>query len=935
MKSKLSLFLLLTLLISVSLFAQSNLDIPIPTDPQVKVGKLSNGLTYYIRRNTKPEKKVEFRLAINAGSILEREDQQGYAHFLEHMAFNGSKNFKKNELVSYLQSIGVNFGADLNAYTSFDETVYMLSIPTEKSEVIDKGLLVMKDWASGLTLDPEEIKKEQGVVLEELRLGKGANQRMRDKYYPKLLFGSQYANRLPIGKKELLENVNHQALVDFYEDWYRPDLMALIIVGDVDVDQIENKIKSQFSDIKAKRPIKPRPIYDVPNHKETFVAIETDKESTGTSTSLYFKRPPTEIKTLRDSRNSILRALYNGMLAARLDEIRQTPNSPFISGGGGFSSLVRNKGSYFMGGSTTPENLKQTITTLLTENKRVQEFGFTQAELERQKIRLLTSYESRYKERDKSDSWTFADTYVNSFLSQNPSAGIEFNFDLVKKLLPEITLNEINALSKDTVTDENRVIVVTGIEKDGTKYPNEQEILQLVAEASKAKVTPYTENVATEPLVGELPKTAKVVEEKTNDKFGITYWTLSNGVKVVLRPTNFKADQIIMNGFSPGGFSSYDLNKTINSYLLGRLVNESGLGNISKVELNKMLAGKQANVSLNVGNMFESINGGASPKDFETMLQLAYATLTNVNFDKTVFDSFINKQKMSLSMISSNPQIYFLLETLRISNSNDPRYFSPIDTKTFEAGNFETIKEIYKDRFADASDFTFIFVGNFENENVKPLITKYLGNLPNINRKENWKDDGIRPIKEPINEIIYKGLDEKSQVSISFTGETTYNRDEARDFSALGELLTIKLIEVLREEKGGVYGASAGGAINKYPFGRYGFTVGFSCGPENVESLIEATQKEIEKLRNGEIDEKDIAKIKEARIVKLKEQYKDNSYWNSLIFANLTQDLEILDFAEMEARSSQITKDGLQKVAQKYLNPEHKKQFVLMPENKK
>ncbi|MEJ7701124.1 MAG: pitrilysin family protein [Pyrinomonadaceae bacterium] len=492
--------LLLILCFAVAASAQVNFNAPIAIDPNVKIGKLENGLTYYIRKNGKPEKKVELRLVVNAGSILEREDQQGLAHFLEHMAFNGTKNFKKNELVSYLQSIGVQFGADLNAYTSFDETVYILPVPTEKEGLIDKGLLILSDWASAIDLDAEEVKKERGVVLEELRLGTGAGQRMRDRYFPLLFQGSQYAKRLPIGKKEILENFDRKALVDFYETWYRPDLMAVIAVGNLDVDVMEKKIQAAFSGIKAKRKINKRPTFPVPDHKETLIAIETDKEAPLTSVQLLLKKPEEKTKTLADLRREIIKSFFNEMLNARLDEIRQSPNPPFVFGAANFSSLTRTKNAYSMFGGTDPESIKKTLAVLLEENKRVKEFGFTAGEFERQKQRYLTRLENNYKERDKTESRNLVNNYVYNFLSDNPIPGIEFNYKFAQEIVPKITLEEVNALAKNTTSEENRVIIVTGSERPGGVYPTKAEIVELLKNAETAKVKPYVEEISKEPL---------------------------------------------------------------------------------------------------------------------------------------------------------------------------------------------------------------------------------------------------------------------------------------------------------------------------------------------------------------------------------------------------------------------------------------------------
>ncbi len=934
MKKKVVLFLLLVISLTANLLAQVNLDAPIPNDPNVKIGKLSNGMTYYLRKNTKPEKKVELRLAINAGSILERNDQQGYAHFLEHMAFNGTKNFKKNELVSFLQSIGISFGADLNAYTSFDETVYILPIPDEKPELLDTGILILKDWASGLTLDKEEVKKEQGVVLEELRLGKGASQRISNKTYPKLLYGSQYANRLPIGKKELLENVNYEALVDFYEDWYRPDLMAVIAVGDFDVNQLEAKITATFSDIKAKRPTKPRPKFEVPDHKETFVAIENDKEATGTSVQIVFKRPEEKIKTQKDLRQSLVKEFYNGMLGARFDELRQAPNPPFQVASSGFGGFIRGKSAYSMFGITSAERIKETLTALLNENKRVKDFGFTSAELERQKQRYLSNLENSYKERDKTQSNFVVGRYVSGFLNDDIVPGIEFSYEFGKAVAPTINLDEINALSKNAATDENRVIVITGLDDPKVQYPTEQEVLGIIKQSETAKLTAYSETTSTEPLVANLPTTPKVTEEKTDSKFGITYWTLSNGVKVVLKPTDFKANEISMRGFSPGGYSLVDDEKYKSSIFLGQVIGESGVKNLSKVELDKMMAGKRANVTVGVSDLFETINGATTPQDFETMLQLTYLRFTNVNFDKSVFDSFLDRQK-GFSKLVANPSNYFTIETIKELANGDSRYINFFGVEAIDIANFGNIKDIYKDRFADASDFTFIFTGNFDNEKIKPLITQYLGNLPSINRKETWKHIESKELTGKYEKVFYKGVDDKSLVQLLFRGKTEFDITENRHLSALGELLTIKLVEVLREEKSGVYGVGAGGSMQKIPIGRYSFFINFPCGPDNVDSLIKAALNEVQKIQNGQIDDKDIAKVKEARLIKAKENFKENAYWSSLIYGNLSQGNEIIDLVETEARINSINKEDMIKVAKKYLNLDNKIQFVLMPESKK
>ena len=925
----------LILLLTYSPLSQVNPNQPIPVDPNVRIGKLPNGMTYYIRKNAKPEHKVELRLVVNAGSILERDDQQGLAHFMEHMNFNGTAHFKKNELVSYLQSIGVRFGADINAYTSFDETVYQLSIPTENPELINKGLLVLEDWATGATLDPEEINKERGVVLEELRLGRGGEQRMRDKYFPKLLQGSQYAQRIPIGKKEILENFDRNSLLDFYETWYRPDLMALVVVGDVDVSAIEAKIKTEFSDIKAKRPMVERKVFPIPDTKGTIVDVETDKEAQVASTQIIYKKPPEKVKNQTELRQELVRQMHDGMLNLRLDEIRQSPNPPFVFAGAGFGPLFREKSSFGLFGASSPETIGSTVSTLLAEVRRAQLFGFTSGEFERQKQRYLTDLENRFKERDKSESGGFADLYVSNFLTQDPIAGIEFDYQFAKSVLPTITLSEINEVAKKATTEDNRAVIVTGPAKDDVKYPSEADLLGFLKTAESAQLKPYTETVGTEPLVKDLPVTAKITEEKTNTELGLTYWTLSNGVKVILKPTDFKEDQILMQGIAPGGLSLVSDEKAISGSSLSQFIGESGVKNLSKVDLDKILAGKKADLGIGISDTHEFVFGETTPKDLETMLQLAYLKLTSANFNKPEFDSFISKQKMFLPNLLNNPSAYFSNEVVKIMSQNNPRVFALPTLEQLDKVKFEDIQSIYKERFGDASGFTFTFGGNFDNEKIKPLILKYLGNLPGLKRNENWKDLGIRPPAGKLDKTIYKGVDQKSQVRITFTGATPFSQDESRDLSALGELLTIKLIEILREEKGGVYGVGASGGLSKLPYEKYTFTISFPCGPENVNSLIDAAMAEVAKLRNGQIEDKDIAKVKEARLVKLREDARTNNYWLNVIGGSVTQGTQLFTEVQAEARINSISKDALQNAAKKYLNPDTRIQIILMPEVRK
>ena len=913
--------------------AQINLNSPIPQDPNVRIGKLPNGLTYYIRCNEMPEKKVELRLVVNAGSILEREDQLGLAHFVEHMAFNGTQNFPHNELVSYLQSIGVGFGADLNANTSFDQTIYILPIPTERKELIDKGLLVLHDWASGITFDQTEIDKERGVILEERRLGLGAPQRMRDKFYPVLFKGSQYALRMPIGTKENLETFKRQSIVDFYETWYRPDLMAIVAVGDLNPDEMEAKIKAQFSGIKAKRGEVKRPDFLVPDTKGTSVVVATDKESMGTDVQLFYKKPALEVETQADLRRRLIKQFYTGMLNARLDEIRQMPGAPFFNARTGYGAIFRNKAVFSLGGSTSPQNITKTIEAMLNENRRVQQFGFTEAELDRYKQQYLTIIENRYRERNKTASAVYTGAYVQNFLQREPVTTAEFNYQFGKQVAPTITLADLDVAAKDTTTDENSTIIVTGTESAAAKFPSEAEILAAVKESATAKLEPYKETLINEPLVKDLPGNAKIVDEKRDEKFGITYWTLSNGVRVALKATDFRADGVSMFGFSPGGMSLVDQSKAESGIYFKALLSLTGVKNLSPVQLDKMLAGKQLTVAIGVDELYENVSAAsASTKDFETMMQLVYLKLTDANLDPAVFKSLMEKQKQRLPEILANPNFYFYQQISKTMANNSQRYFDLFDTTNLDRIKLEDIRAIYKERFGNASGFTFVFVGNFEPEKIKPLVVKYLGNLPTANRKETWKDWNIKPPAGPLEKVFRRGVDDKSTVKIDYVGDTPYDPDENLRLSFLASVLQIKLTEDLREAKSEVYGIGIQSETSKFPTGRYDFSIQFGCAPKNVDDLVKEVTANIAEIQNGDIDEKDISKVKEKWLLGLDSSYKDNSFWMNAIIDNLKQGDKIETLEEAKALVSAISKTDLQKAAQKFLKPENRLQFVLMPE---
>ena len=889
-------------------------------------------MTYYIRKNTKPENRVEMRLVVNVGSLLEDEDQQGLAHFIEHMAFNGTKNFEKNDIVSFLQSSGVEFGADLSAYTSFGETVYILPIPTDDEAVLDKGLLILEDWAHNVTFSDEEIDKERGVVIEEWRLGQGANQRMRDQYFPILFKNSRYAVRLPIGKKEIIENASYDAIKRYYKDWYRPDLMSIIAVGDIDVNEMEAKIKSQFGGLTNPDKARERTTYSVPDHEQTFIAITSDKEAAFTSIQLVYKADILETTTLKDYRRDAIYQLYNGMLNQRLRELTQTAEPPFIFGSSSFGGMVRTKSAYTSFAAVGEDGIEKGLLALIEENERVRQYGFTEGELERYKKVVLNRYAQAYNERNKSESASYAAEYIRNFLQNETIPGIEYENEAIKALLPGVTLEEVNALADQFITKENRVVIITGPDKEGVVQPTEEEVMAMLDEAGQMKITPYAEENLGTALMSTLPVAGAVAATKTVDKLGLTELTFANGVKAVLKPTDFKDDEILMSGYSAGGSSLYADADSYSADNATDIINQSGVADFSAVNLQKMLSGKTVAVSPYISTLSEGFRGNAAPKDLETMLQLLHLYFTSPRKDSVAFQSFIMRNKMLLQNLMSNPQFYYADQSIRIMTQNHPRGGGFPTIEDLDKINFDKAFAVFEERFANAGDFTFFFVGNFTVEEITPMLAQYLGSLPVIDRKETWKDLGVRPPKGVVKEVINKGTDPKSMVTINFTGEKPYEKLSNYNLRSLGEILSIKLIEILREDKSGVYGVGASGSSSKYPYESYTMRISFPCAPENVDDLISATMAEVDNIKANGVSEEDLNKIKETQRRDREENLKENRYWLSQIGGYYRNHADLDGFYEREKMVEALTSDDLKAAANQFLNMENYVQIVLMPE---
>ncbi len=922
------LLILALVFIASGSWAQTSLTDKLPIDPDVKVGKFANGLTYYIRKNVKPEKKAELRLVIKAGSILEDDDQQGLAHFTEHMAFNGSKNFKKNDIVSFLQSIGVEFGADLNAYTSFDETVYILPIPTDKKEIVDKGFQILEDWASTVAFENEEIDKERGVVLEESRSGKGADDRMSKVTYPKIFAGSKYASRLPIGQEDILKTFKYDAAKRFYKDWYRPDLMAVLVVGDIEVAEAEQLIKKHFGHLKNPAKARPRVDFEIPARVKSEGVVATDKEATNAVLQIYYSTAKVKENIIvGDYRNDIVKRLFTVMLSQRLQELTQSASPPFIFAGSSLSGFVHGYEGYSAFALLSKNGPEAAIHAIVQENERVRKYGFLAAELDRTKKSVMKSMERAFNERDKTASSQLVDEYIRNFLEKETIPGIANEYAYYQQYLDNITLEEVNQAAAKIIppVTDNKLIVYTGPEKSDFNIPAGDELVAMMESAAKAEVKPYEEKEVAASLLEKAPVAGKILNEKTNAALGTTELTLSNGVTVILKPTDFKNDQVIMSASRFGGQYNYEVKDRLNAEYASTVISQMGVAQFSPVDLRKVLAGKTASVNTRIGGISESLNGQSSAVDVETMLQLTYLYFTQPRVDTELFNSFVSKQQAMYQNMSANPEVIFQDTLLKVLYKNHPWAPKVPTPESFTKIDMNRAADIYKQRFGDATGFTFVLVGKFDVAAIRPLLATYLGSLPASGKASSFKDVGLRPAKGPLKIEVKKGTEPKTTVRIMWNGEATFSESEQLKLQAMTEVLNIKIIETLREDMSGVYGAGMGGALSKNPYGSYNIALTIPCGPENADKLTAAALAEIEKIRKNGPAEADLNKVKET----FKQQYlvnvKENSYWARNLLQSIELKTDPASILSYEKRVDALTIKDIQSAATKYLD----KNYVL------
>lgn len=911
-----------------------NLNKEIPVDPTVKIGKLSNGLTYYLKQNKKPADKAELRLVINAGSVLEDEDQLGLAHFVEHMAFNGTTNFKKNDLIDYLQSVGIEFGADLNAHTSFDETVYKLSVPTDNSEIFNTSLQVLRDWADGITFSNEEIDNERGIVAEELRARSGARMRMYYQSIPILANNSRYAERSPIGKLDVIMNSKYDAMKRFYRDWYRPDLMALVLVGDFDVEEVEKKIQKLFKDLKPVNKKKKERIYfGIPENKDPAIAIITDPEAQNVTAAVYYKRQKAEKKTLYDYKTQVVQRLYSGMLRQRLSEVEVSADSPFLSASAGIGKFLGDKDSYYLRVRLEEDKINTGIERLLEESERARRLGFSKSELERYKSALLNSTNVRKKETGKLSSRYYLEQYIDNFTDGKPIPGDAFDYDFYNNVFPNITVEEVNKIGDEWIGQTNIAIVLNAPDKESLQLPSEGDLMKMLQDLPAKKIDPYVDELANVELMSVKPAPGKIVETSYNNVIDVTKWRFSNGVTVIVKPTKLQNDLISMSGFRPGGSSTVSDDLYVSARNAGNIIGSSGINNITAINLKKLNMGKTVRVTPYINFYDDLFRGSSSFENLERMLQMTHLYFTSPNKDEGVFGS--NKARMiSITKnVDKNPGTVFENRISAVMSQNHLRAIPLTETQIEEGLKLDEAYDFYKERFSSANGFTFIFVGSFEVEAIKEYAMQYLGSLPSdMDTKSSWKDIGMRRPEGIIRETIVKGIDNKSKVDMRFTGKLKFSLAKKKQMQLLAKLLRIKLNEEMREKMSGVYGVQVSGYAADRPYDWYRMNIRFTCAQENIEALKNKVLEEIEKIKLNGPSEADLEKVKKAELTNWKDRQKYNGYWVGILRnayeygfnpeRSLSYDKEIMKLTSNDFKEAAIT----------YFNNENYAEFILIPE---
>ena len=930
---KFLLSLLIVVAFGINAFAQ--MAMPIPMDPNVRYGKLDNGMTYYIRHNEKPDNRADFYIAQKVGSVLEEENQRGLAHFLEHMAFNGTTNLPGMTLRNYLQSRGIKFGENLNAGTGIDQTIYMVTnVPTDLPGLVDTCLLILHDWSSFIALEEEEIDNERGVILEEERTTGGANRRVMEKVLPIMYPGSPYGERLPIGTKEVIANFTYQDIRDYYHKWYRPDLQGLIIVGDVDVDAIEARIKEMFADIPA--PVNPaeRTQFMIEDNEEPIVAIASDPELTSYQVMMFHKQDATPDSLKNDVSywlSQYVISLVTSMQNDRLQELTQKSNPPFVYGYSYYDDYYVAPTKDAWTSVVIPkdaEGIEEAIAAMVAETKRMQQYGFTASEYERAKADFMKNIESAYNERNNTENSKYVDACLDHFISNEPMMDIETEYMLYQQIIPSLPLEAINSIVKEIIPQNNFVMTLLAPEKEGEVLPTEEELLAMYNNAMAVEVEPYVEEVFDGPIVAELPKPGKIKNEVVDEVFGTTEWTLSNGMKVIYKQTTFKDDEIRMSAYSEGGLTALPQDDPYTLQVLPEIITLGGVGEFSAIDLPKVLAGKKVSVYPQINTYSEGMTGFSSPKDLETMMQLIYLYFTAPRADEEAFASEMQRTKAMLKNMELNPMITLSDSLNKVMYNNHP-LVKRMTIEDYDKVDYAKAMEMYKDRFSDPNNFTFTFVGNIDVETFKPLVEQYLASLKKNKRKENWKNVGLELTNEDyVTHYQREMKDPKTSVYMIYNGDMEYNLYNQVYMSVLSDVLDIVYTKTIREEQGGTYGVGVMGSTNNRPDDDFRFLIAFDTNDEVYATLMDIAKAGLKDVAENGPRQEDLSKVLENKLKKRTEQLQENRFWISAIESQTRDNIDII--SEYENIIKGVTVESVAEFAKQVLNG-NLKEVVQLP----
>lgn len=932
---KLTLTLLAMLALSITMLAQQAM--PVPFDPNVRRGKLENGLTYYIRHNEKPAQRANFYIAQKVGSILEEENQRGLAHFLEHMAFNGLEHFPKKTMLDYMERNGVKFGTNVNAWTSFEQTVYMLNnVPTTNPGLIDSCMLVLHDWSSFISLEDDEIESERGVILEEMRQGLDAQMRIYGKILPEIYPNSPYGVPMPIiGTEEVVANFDHQFLRAYYNKWYRPDLQGIIIIGDIDVNQIESRLKEMFADIPA--PVNPaeRVYFPVADNAEPIVSVASDVEETTYDIMVSYKHDIVPFEERGDVQYWIkgyIDQLVSTMYNNRMQELTQKANPPFIYGYGYYGTFFISDTkdawtSYAV--AKDKDGIDEALNAIMAENKRMQQYGFTASEFERAKADVMKQIESQYDERDKQETGRLFRPILSHFLTNEPLLGIENEYTLLSQILPMLPVEAINEYTKELIREDNIVITLTGPEKEGEKLPSKDELLAMFNKAKDVEVEPYVETVSNEPLIATLPPKGAIESKKHDDTFDATVLTLKNGVKVIYKPTAFKDDEVLMTAYSYGGYSVMDQTNPYTLQEINELATLGGVGNFSAIDLPKILAGKKVRVNPSVNTMTEGISGNCSARDLETMMQLTYLYFNSLRSDEEAFESYITRTKAMVANAESNPNTAVRDNVVFALYDNHP-LMKRMKAEDYDKVDYAKALKLFADRFKDANNFVFTFVGNIDPETFEPMVEQYLGSLKSKKNDETWTANVPVITDKDVNSHYTKAMENPMVTCyMVYNGDMEYTAENMMKMQILGDVMDIVYTEKIREDEGGTYGVGVQGNISLRPKETFMFLIVFQTNKEMYEKLMGIAKAELQNVANNGPRPEDLKKVKEFLIKKHSEDLESNRYWMNCIQTQYRDGYNPM--ANYEQIVNGITSDDVANMAKAVLKG-YKKEVVQIPE---